>query len=232
MSVQKIIAFVLVMGAALVGMAQDEVSATSLKNEGVQAFNAKDFATAFTKFEAAINASDASTDDLSDLHYKTALAAIKAKDYSNAAKYFELCTGDDANKCKAFLYGSMAYEKLNNEEKAVELMEKGATECPAQKGKFAKKIAKVYFKKGLDAYNEAAKLQASVSKLAATDSKYISAQADAVKKFEEALPALEKAYEYDATDAQILKALQTVYTNLKMDDKASKIEAELGALGK
>jgi outer membrane protein assembly factor BamD (BamD/ComL family) len=38
---------------------------------------------------------------------------------------------------------------------------------------------------------------------------------------------MEKSYEYDSTNDKALKALENIYTNLKMTEKAEEVKAKL-----
>ena len=233
MNLQRFIALLLVMGVALSGMSQGQNSAELLKNEGVEASHAKKFDVAITKFEAALAAADkADTRLVNDLHFKAGMASMQAMKYNKATAHFEACFGDEGKKCNALLYGAFSYGKIKNEQKRIELLEKGFKECGSQKEKFGKELAKIYLKQSSGVYNDGEKLEQSVSALDPKDSKYVSAQAEAAKKYQAALALAEKAYAYDAKNANVLDLLKTLYTKLKMTDKASGIAKELSALKK
>lgn len=59
--------------------------------------------------------------------------------------------------------------------------------------------------------------------------KALSTKIDA--QLNDALPIWEKLYELDATDQTVLETLSYIYSNLKMNDKAEKMQNELDAIG-
>jgi len=50
-------------------------------------------------------------------------------------------------------------------------------------------------------------------------------------EFASALPYLEKAHEIEPQDRVVLETLQTVYVQLKMNDKAEAVNTKIEALG-
>lgn len=50
-------------------------------------------------------------------------------------------------------------------------------------------------------------------------------------EFNKALPYLEKAHEIKPDDRTVLETLQTVYVQVKMNDKAEEINSKIEALG-
>ena len=92
------------------GFAQD---ANQLRDEGDAALNAKDYATALTKYGEYLKLNEYK--DTVRI-YNAGFAANQAKNYAEAAKYFDMSVKNNYNVEASYVGEAMAYRNLNNTE--------------------------------------------------------------------------------------------------------------------
>ncbi len=89
------------------------------------------------------------------------------------------------------------------------------------------------FNLAVNHYNQAAEIlkEANEMDLRTYQKEGKAIEEKAKEQFKEALPYLEKAHELDPQDRIVLETLQTVYVQLKMNDKAEAVNGKIEALG-
>ena len=129
---------------------------------------------------------------------------------------------DNAN-----LYYNLAYisEQTGDDEVAVVNYQK-AIEADPEYFDATFNLAVNYYNKAAEILKEANEMDLRTYQ---KEGKAIEEKAKA--EFEKALPYLEKAHEINSEDKVVLETLQTVYVQLKMNDKAEAVNAKLEAMG-
>lgn len=213
-------AIILVFGISSL-YAQDK-SAKEYKIEAAEAYKSKDYQTGLNSFEKSIQLYEADGKIDTTLYYNAAICAIKVKDYEKASTYFTRSIELDYKTCKAQLYKASALKKLERNDEMEALCLDGIEKCPKYKNKFNELLFQQYLVAGLDIFNGAAKMQADVTPLATSDPDKYTAEMEKVKaEFNKSLPMLEKAYEIDPSDENVIKALKQAYEILDMQAKAA-----------
>ena len=124
------------------------------------------------------------------------------------------------NPALYFIIGQ-SYGNLKNEEKAIEAYNK-ALAIDSTNFESNYNIASIYFNKGTDLFEQAAKLP-----IGEDEAKYNELIEKSNKEFERAVPYLEKALAKAPEDIDILQALKSVYARLKNNEAAAKINEKI-----
>ncbi len=228
----KKIVFVLMAALCLsTGFAQTK-DANTLKNEGNESFRNKDFKGAYASYSQAIELLKAEGTVDTALIYNTGYCAFKIPDFAAAEPYFLKSVELNYKEDKPYAFLAQIYSKSDDLVKMEAILTKGLEKYPNEAG--LNKLAGVcYLKQGLVFYNAGndIKTAANTSKLNETNPEAFNAEyAKADEQYTKALPLMELSYKYDAQNKNTLKALQNIYTNLDMTDKASAMQAEYDAL--
>ena len=102
--------------------------ADKLRDEGDAALNAKDYATALTKYGEYLKLNEYK--DTVRI-YNAGFAANQAKNYAEAAKYFDMSIKYNYNVDDAYVGEAMAYRNLNNTEEFLKTASEGLKAIPA-----------------------------------------------------------------------------------------------------
>ena len=102
--------------------------ADKLRDEGDAALNAKDYATALTKYGEYLKLNEYK--DTARI-YNAGFAANQAKNYAEAAKYFDMSIKYNYNVDDAYVGEAMAYRNLNNTEEFLKTASEGLKAIPA-----------------------------------------------------------------------------------------------------
>ncbi|RLD61672.1 MAG: hypothetical protein DRJ01_07485 [Bacteroidetes bacterium] len=212
--------------------AQEKKDANSFIKEGNEAYKNKKYEEAFISFKQAIALFEAENKVDTPLVYNTGYCAYKSKKYDEALPYFNKSIELNYKKSKPFIYKAQILSK-NKKYKEMETTLKEGLELYSSDKNLNKLMASCFFKQGLVFYKEGNKIKkaANESGMNKTDPEKFKAEyAKANAKFNEALPLIEKAYEYHNKNKSVLKALINIYSNIGKKDKAEKIKKELEAL--
>lgn len=208
-------------GITLITNAQDK-TAKDYKIEGADAFKAKDYKKGFDAFVQAIKMYEAEGKTDTTLYFNAGVCALKIENYEGSIPYFERSVDLGYKACVAKLYKANALKKLEKNTELEQLCNEAMTTCPESADKFKELLFQFYLQKGLDIFNNAAKMQADVTPLAKTDAEKYKTEMEKVKaEFTKSLPMLEKANKLIPTDENCKKALKQAYELLEMKDKAN-----------
>jgi tetratricopeptide (TPR) repeat protein len=224
----KKVLLALFIGLTLNAAAQEK-DANTFKNEGNEAYKNKDFTAAFNAYTEALKLLDAEGTVDEALIYNAGYCAYKAGLEKEALPYFQKSIELAYKESKPYQMVAVIQYKLDDIDGMIETCNKGL-EKYTDDDKLKDYASKAYLKKGLDFYNVGndIKSKANESGWNETDpDKFIAEYAKADEEFKKALPFMEKSYEYDSTNDKALKALENIYTNLKMTEKAEEVKAKL-----
>jgi len=222
----------LVVGLMCINGIAQEKDANTFTNEGNEAYKNEDFKGAFSAYSQALNLLGQEGKVDTALIYNTAYCAYKADLYNEAKPYFEKSIELGYKESKPYLFLAQVYSK----DDSLAQMEKVLTDGLAlySKDKMLNKLMGIcLLKEGLVFYNQgnAIKSAANENGLNEKDPEKFKAEyAKADAEFTKALPLMEKAYDYDPKSKNTLKALENIYTNLDMADKAEKVKKEMESL--
>lgn len=209
---KKLFLIVTVSIFTLVAFGQDK-TAKDYKVEGKEAYDAKDYASALSAFEKAIQLYEESGSPDTTLYYNAGICAIKVKDYSKSRDFFVKSQELDYKKCKAQYYEAVSLKALENNEEMVTISEEGYENCIKEKSKFSKLLFGYYQKEGLSIYNTASTMLNSANQYNPSNlDKYKSEMVKVKAEFSKALPLLEKAksYKNDETVNTAIEQAKTV----------------------
>ncbi len=221
--------------ALLIGFTTSAFSqedANKFKNEGNTAYKAKDYARAFDAYAKALKVLDTEGTVDEALTYNAGYCAYKAKKYSDALPYFQKSMELGYKESKPYQMVAVIQYKTKDIDGMIETCNAGL-EKYADDAKLKDYASKAYLKKGLEFYKagNTIKKAANESGWNETDpDKFNAEYARADEEFKKALPIIEKSYVYNNKNEKTLKALQNIYTNLKMEDKIAKVKSELESL--
>lgn len=227
----KRVLLALLIGFTLNSFAQDK-DANTYKSEGNEAYKSKDYAGAFKAYAEALKLNDAEGVVDEALIYNAGYCAYKAKQYDEATPYFQKSMELGYKESKPYQMVAVIQYKQKDIDNMIETCNKGLEKYPTD-AKLKDYASKAYLKKGLDFYKEGNKIKkaANESGLNETDADKFNAEyAKADIEFNKALPFMEKSYEFNNKNDKTLKALQNIYTSLKMTEKADDAKAKLEAL--
>lgn len=125
---------------------------------------------------------------------------------------------DNAN-----LYYNLAflYDQVGNEEKAIDAYKKAVELNP--------EYFEANFNLGVLYYNKGAEIlkQANQMDLKTYQKEGAAVEAKAKKQFELAMPYFERAHEIEPGDVTVMQSLQTIYSQLKMNEKLTQISQKI-----
>ncbi len=229
---KKAILMLFVALAALSTNAQDK-GAIDYNNEGVGSYKAKDYKAAFESFKKAIELYEAAGEVVTeDLVYNTGYCAFKAKKYEESLPFFEKSIAAKYKASKPYIFQTQSYMKLKDIENMEVSVVAGLELYPEDKS-LNKLAAVCYSKQGVVYYKGGNQIKKAANESGMNESDpdgFTAEYAKADLEFQKALPLFEKSYDFNPKSKNTLKALQNIYTSLKMDDKAAKIQGELETL--
>jgi tetratricopeptide (TPR) repeat protein len=185
--------------------AQEEKTGIDFKNEGNDALRAKDYPKALQLFEQALAKWGEEPKDTA-MVYNMAYCAYQAKSYDKALKFFDEAIALNYKKETALLYKANTYKALKNDEEYVKALEAALANSPNDE-KIKSMLAIVYLKEANVFYTAGAKIlkdaaaDVAAAKYKTTDPQYKTATDNAKEEFKKALPIVEKALEYDPSNA-------------------------------
>lgn len=139
----------------------------------------------------------------------------------DAMKYLELAISQDTNNPTYYFAQGTLYEKLGNEEKAIETYEK-AIAADSESFNAQYNLGALYYNKGVKQIEIANAVPPNENEKYETELK----KADVW--FEKALPFMEKCQSLQAGDSMTLESLKNLYYRLKMMDKYNAVLEKLG----
>jgi pilus assembly protein Flp/PilA len=226
----KRVLLILLVGLTFSSFAQKD--ANTLKQEGNEAYKSKDYAKAFTAYAEALKLNDKEGVVDEALIYNTGYCAYKAKKYKEAIPYFQKSIELGYKESKPYQMVAVIQYKLGDVDGMIKTCTEGLQKYPNE-AKLKDYASKAYLKKGLAFYSKGSKIKKAANESGLNESdpeKFKAEYAKADDEFKKALPLMEKSYEYNSKNKKTIKALQNIYTNLEMSDKAAKMKAELEKL--
>ena len=211
--------------------AQDK-DANAFKEEGNIAYKAKNYAGAFDAYAKALKLNDAESIVDEALIYNAGYCAYKAKKYNDALPYFKKSIELEYKASKPYQMVAVIQYKTKKIDDMIQTCTKGLEKYPSD-DKLKGYASTAYLKKGLGYYKKGNKIKKAANESGLNESdpdKFNAEYARADEEFKNALPLMEKSYEYNNKNEKSLKALQNIYTNLDMIDKANEAKAKLDAL--
>lgn len=200
---KKMIFFILCLGFGTL-MAQE--TAVTLKNAGIDALKAKDYAKALENFEKANAALGAGAQDY-PMIFNCAVCAIQIKNYDKAIKYFDQTIAGNYKLEDSFYNKAMVWKLQKKDEEYVKVLNEGIAKFP-ENPKFKTELSKYYLMEGSVQYNNGAKLlKSAIDKLKlkkykdSKDPAYLADIEKVKKEFSDAIPLLDKALELNPADA-------------------------------
>jgi tetratricopeptide (TPR) repeat protein len=191
---------------------QSAVLEGQLYNQGVAAYQAKDFGGAIKSFENLMNFSPAMKTD-TNVVFNTALSAMQGKDYANAKKYYNVLL--DNNYKKANIYQSLSdiYRSEKDTAAAIDILDKGIAQFPGNVSLVIEQL-NIYLSKG-DQKGALAKLS-KASELDPDNASIYFAQGaafDNLKNYAEAEKSYKKAIEKNGSYFDAYYNLGAMYFN-------------------
>lgn len=214
---------------AITTFAQDK-DANTLKNEGNEFYRNNDFKGAFQSYKQALDLIANDTID-NALIYNTGYCAFKAKMYNDAEPFFIKAAEAGYKEQMPYVFLAQIYLKNKDLDKMEGVVNKGLEKYNDDKN-LRKLASTCYLRKGLVYYNDGNEIKSAAnnSGMNETDPEAFKAEyAKANVEFEKALPYMEKAFEFDPNSKNAVKALQNIYTNLDMADKAAALQGAVDA---
>ena len=211
--------------------AQEKKDANAFIKEGNDAYKVKKYDEAYNSFKQAVTLLEVENKVDTPLVYNTGYCAYKSKKYEEALPYFNKSIEFNYKKSKPYIYKAQILSKQKNYKEMEITLTEGLKLYEKDKN-LNVLMSLCFFKQGLVFFNQGNKIKkaANESGLNKTDSvKFKAEYAKADAKFQEALPFMEKSYQYNPKNKNVLKALVNIYTNIDMKDKAEKMKKELKA---
>ncbi len=226
----KKVLLALIIGLSVNVFAQEK-DANTFKEEGNKAYQIKDYKGAFTAYAEALKLleADGTVDDA--LIYNTGYCAFKAKKYDDAIPYFKKSMETGYKESKPYQMVAVIQFKEDSVDRMIETCQEGLGKY-ANDQKLLDYASTGYLVKGLKFYDAGNDIKSKANESGWNESdpdKFNAEYAKADEQFKKALPFMEKSLEYNKKNEKTLKALENIYTNLKMDDKAAEIKAQLGS---
>lgn len=138
-----------------------------------------------------------------------------------AMKYLDMAIQRDPTVPRYLFAQGALYEKLNNEEKAIETYSKAIEVDP--------EYFDAYYNLGALYYNKGVKQMEIAKEVPASDNaRYEAESAKADIWFEKALPYMEKCHELRPEDKMSLESLKNLYYRMKQMDKYNEVIEKLG----
>ena len=206
--------------------------ADKLRDEGDAALKAKDYATVVTKYGEYLKQNN--YQDTARI-FNCGYAANQAKNYAEAAKYFDMAVKMNYNVDDSYVGEAMAYRNLNKNKTNLEKLLYGYCikqgQAAQKKGDLAgaekmyKEVLAVsnkdyqsnaYYSLGAMLYGNGAKILQAATPIATSEpDKYNAEKAKADKDFKQAKEYLTKAVELDPKDENSKKILASINDILK-----------------
>ena len=183
---------------------------------------------AFTLYEKQGKAKEIAPETI----YNAGYCAHKANLNDEAITYLQKAIELKVKEGKPYQNLAEVYKAKKDNDMYEKTLEEGLAKYPNDKA-LNKMMANLYVQKGNAFYKKGndIKKAANDSGLSQTDADAYNAELEKSKaEFEQALPLVEKAYQYDSKNKNALKILQNIYTALDRPEDAEKIKAELDAL--
>jgi len=192
-------------------VAQDK-SAAELKNEGNEAYRAKNYKQALELFEKSIAVWGDEEELDAAMVYLAATSARKIKDNEKALKYLEECKKMGYKPDVSTYYIANSYKKMGKNEEMEKVLIAGIEEFSTSKyvGHMKKMLVTYYVKLSNEQYSEGQTILNS--RTDANRDQWDAIKAKAEKVFEKATGFANKALQYDATNANA-KAILTGIDN-------------------
>ena len=200
--------------------------ADKLRDEGDAALKAKDYATVVTKYGEYLKQNN--YQDTARI-FNCGYAANQAKNYAEAAKYFDMAVKMNYNVDDSYVGEAMAYRNLNKTEEFLTTVKQ--RQAAQKKGDLAgaekmyKEVLAVsnkdyqsnaYYSLGAMLYGNGAKILQAATPIATSEpDKYNAEKAKADKDFKQAKEYLTKAVELDPKDENSKKILASINDILK-----------------
>lgn len=200
--------FVLMMSLCILAVNAQVVEKTfaDVKNEGNAAIKVKDYVKALELYEQALVLwGDKPIADTSMI-YNMGICAMSSKNYEKALKYFDQTIAMDYKKVNSLVYESDVYRLTKKDAESLKTLEDALAISP-EDAKVKSKLAAYYVKQANAFYAKGSAIITKVNgditagKLKTSDEPYKQAEKQAVDEFKKAMPLIEKALEYDATNA-------------------------------
>jgi len=216
---------------SFIGFAQEK-DAITLKNEGNEAYKNKDYSAAYSSYSAALMLLE--KDGIVDTTYiyNAGYCAFKAEKLDQAIPYLQKSIELNYKEEKPYVSLGQVYMKQDNLPKMEQVLTQGLAKYPEDKT-LKKLMSHCYLKQGLEFYKVGndIKSKANTSGLNTSDPEsFKSEYAKADEEFKKALPLMEKSVSYDEKNDKALKALQNIYVNLEMAEKAEEVKVKLESL--
>jgi len=202
------------------------------KEEGNAAYKDKNYEEAFKAYAEALKLLDTEGTVDEALIYNAGYCAFKAKKYNDAIPYFEKSIELGYKQSKPYQLLAVVYYKANKVDDMITNCEAGLKKYPND-AKLKDLTSKAYVKKGLTYYNKGNSIKKTANESGWNESdpeKFTAEYAKADEEFKNALPFFEKAYEINNKSKKALKALENIYRNLDMTEKADEAKAKLDAM--
>ncbi|MCK9209000.1 MAG: hypothetical protein M0P66_17950 [Salinivirgaceae bacterium] len=212
------------------GVFAQEKDANTFRNEGNEAYKNKDFSGAYQAYASALTLLEKEGVVDTAYIYNAGYCAFKAEKLTEAIPYLEKSIELNYKEEKPYVSLAQVFMKQDDLSKMEQTLTSGLTKYPDDKT-LRKLMSHCLLKQGLGFYNigNDIKSKANNSGLNTTDPEAFKAEyAKADEEFKKAMPLMEKAYEYDNTNDKVMKALQNIYSNLEMTDKAEEMKAKIG----
>ena len=267
-------------------MSMAQLNAAALNN-GIAAFNAKDFERDSLLFEAAATAAGKLGAVDTTAYYNAALSADQAGNYDRAFNLYKKAAEYEYQGATMYLYMAGVKSRAGDEDAAFAVVEEGLKKYPGnkdlvieqlnyyiRKGEGEKALANMavaiendpenkylyfskrsleeeqgsieaaeasyksairvdpeyfdaYYNLGILYFNQGVE-QTNAANEIEDNAKYEAARAEAKKSFEKARPVLEKAYEINSEDPNIVAALTQMYAQLGETELYNEFKAKIG----
>lgn len=184
--------------------------ADKLRDEGDAALKAKDYATVVTKYGEYLKQNN--YQDTARI-FNCGYAANQAKNYAEAAKYFDMAVKMNYNVDDSYVGEAMAYRNLNKTEEFLTTVKEGLKVIPDGNKDYQ---SNAYYSLGAMLYGNGAKILQAATPIATSEpDKYNAEKAKADKDFKQAKEYLTKAVELDPKDENSKKILASINDILK-----------------
>jgi tetratricopeptide (TPR) repeat protein len=204
-------------------------------NKGNAAVQLKDYKGAFENYQKAFDLYEKqgkAKEIAPETIYNAGYCAHKANLHDDAITYLKKAIELKVKDAKPYQNLAETYKAKKDNEMYEKTLEEGLAKYPNDKA-LNKMMANLYVQKGNAFYKKGndIKKAANESGISQTDADAYNAELEKSKaEFEQALPLVEKAYQYDSKNKNALKILSNIYTALDRPEDAEKIKAELDAL--
>ena len=204
-------------------------------NKGNAAVQLKDYKGAFENYQKAFDLYEKqgkAKEIAPETIYNAGYCAHKANLHDDAITYLKKAIELKVKDAKPYQNLAETYKAKKDNEMYEKTLEEGLAKYPNDKA-LNKMMANLYVQKGNAFYKKGndIKKAANESGISQTDADAYNAELEKSKaEFEQALPLVEKAYQYDSKNKNSLKILSNIYTALDRPEDAEKIKAELDAL--